>query len=86
MQPLNALMIDHYLEDHQDEPQVDPEDALAQAALVAFGHVVDECATHADLLTLRAWAVELRMTGMTEREVASLAAVADNLARTLGVP
>jgi hypothetical protein len=67
------------------EHQADPDDPLAQAAAIAFGHIVDDLATVADLEAYRAWIVSLRLDGWTEDELASSVAVAEHLAAKLGV-
>ena len=61
------------------------DDPLTQVATVAFGRIVDETATVEDLIAYRAWIVSLRLDGWTEEEVATSMAVADHLAKKLGV-
>jgi len=62
-----------------------PEDYVSIAALEAIGSLVDGCPTLADLDAWRAWMTYLRLTGHSEEQVVSAAAVERQLADVLGV-
>jgi hypothetical protein len=64
---------------------LDAPDPVGRAAVVAFAHIVDDCATVEDLTAYRAWVTWLRLTGASDYEVQSSLDVADWLARKLGV-
>jgi hypothetical protein len=82
-------MVDHYIVEMKaaeaggeiyDEP-----DALDTAAVWAFSRYVDGMATVEDLHAYRAWITRHRMTGIAEADLKTSVAVADALARKLGV-
>jgi hypothetical protein len=60
-------------------------DASDEAAVVAFGHHVDGVATLDDLCAYRAWIARHRLEGVSEGELQSSVAVANDMAAKLGV-
>jgi len=76
-------MITHYLR-VMDEPE-ERVDEVADAALVALAHMVDDVATVEDLHAYRAWVARLRLTGSSEDSLFASITVMKDLSKKLGV-
>jgi hypothetical protein len=85
---MTDTMIQHYLD--QMEEEADDRihlkvGAMDEAAVTAFAHHVDGVATLADLCAYRAWIARHRLEGVSEHELRTSVAVADDMAKSLGV-
>jgi hypothetical protein len=82
-------MVDHYIiemKTAEGRGEVyDQPNTLDEGAVLAFAHHVDGVATIEDLTVYRAWITRHRLEGISERDLKSSVAVADHMARMLGV-
>jgi hypothetical protein len=79
-------MVDHYVvEMKAAEDWYEAADPLGEAAVMAFAHHVDGVATVEDLNAYRAWITRHRLGGISEADLKSSVAVANHMARKLGV-
>jgi hypothetical protein len=67
------------------EGDEEPLDPLGRNAVIAFGHIVDGCATAEDVANYRAWIVSLRLDGLSESDLATSINLADAVAEGLGL-
>jgi hypothetical protein len=67
------------------EGDEEPLDPLGYNAVIAFTHHVDGTATVEDLNAYRAWITFHRISGASEADLKTSVAVANNMARKLGV-
>jgi hypothetical protein len=80
--PTIEQTIEHYLAELDatyNSTDVMPQDALANAAVMAMCRAMDQETTPEDVTALSAWATRLRLQGASDADVATLVEVIDHL-------